>query len=51
MPVIGYNIRKNLMNWLKVKNVGVASRNALLSHFGHNIICSQQIGFFMSIEA
>ena len=47
MPVIGYNIRKNLKNWLKEKskNVDVRSRNVILHHFGHNIICSQKIGF------
>ena len=47
MPVIGYNIKKNLKNWLKEKskNVDVRSRNVILHHIGHNIICSQKIGF------
>ena len=46
-PVIGYNIRKNLKNWLKEKskNIHVWSRNVILHHIGHNIICSQKIGF------
>ena len=47
MPAIGYNIRKNLKNWLKEKskNVDVRPRNVILHHFGHNVTCSQKIGF------
>ena len=47
MHVIGYNIRKNLKNWLKEKskNVDVRSRNVIIHHFGHNVTCSQKIGF------
>ena len=47
MPAIGYNVKKTLRNSLKEKlnNADVGSRNVILPHFEHNIICSQKMGF------